>query len=138
MPIQRTTAGTGLTETEVLRFSGPLTQEEQAEYDELTKLQFIDGRLDHIVERCGEILKAAGLPPVSGSYLYDSLGNWRLSDVLRAGDTWTDQVWSIARQRGHAPDSRIGYAAKMLDGVARIRRRRTAGDQDGALIDAFF
>jgi hypothetical protein len=138
MAVQRVAVGSGLTESELINFSGHLTAEEQAHHDDLMRLQYLDGRLEHVAKHCSEILGDANLPVEPGYFLFDHSGNWRPAEGQWGSDTYTSRVWSIARQRGHAPDSPVGFAAQMLDDIDRLNEQRASGNQDGALLTAFF
>lgn len=130
--------GSGLTATDVIRFQGELTPEEQAKLEELAELQNIDRRLEHIIRACAEVLAASALPVCSGHYIVGRDGQWRVSDRLRAGETYSSSVWIVARQAGFALDSKEGFAARMLDDVTKLKDERASGDHDEALMTAFF
>ncbi len=138
MAVERSIRGTGLTASETVSFAGDPDADEQALHDELMKAHTLDGRLEQILATCADVLSAAGLPSVSGSYLVDKEGEWRPCDRLVGGLTYTVSVWTIAERRGHEVDGRIGFAARMLDDVYWLRQRLASGNTEGALMMMFY
>jgi len=115
--------GSGLTETEAYQFgSEPMTAEERAVFDELNDQHTVTGRLKFIERQCIEILEEAGLP---------------------TGPSWYERgfanvPWPVARERGFAPDSREGFATKMLADVWSVRECLKRGEHEEVAMTMFF
>jgi hypothetical protein len=110
------------TETETFIIEGKLTAQEEAELSDMDAAYTADGRLNMIERVCLELLQSQGLP--TGPCRYP------------AG--FANEPWYALRWMGYAPDSKEGFAARMLSNVRRVRRLRAQEDHDGALMEMFF
>jgi len=138
MPVRKEPRGSGLTSSEVWIFEGTLSGEESAEQKRLQDLHTVEGRLAFLEQACAPVLEEGGLPTQCGNFLCDSDGNWEVAGALRAGWTYTLSPWTIAQRRGHKIDSKVGFAARMLDDIHFLRAARAKGNADRAIMMAFY
>ena len=138
MPARKEPKGGGLTATDAWIFDGDLTSEEQAQRDHLIAIQTIEGRLSFLEEQCGKVLEPEHLPTRCGNFLCDAVGNWEVAGKPRAGLTYTMSPWTIAERCGYSFDSKVGFAARMLEDIHFIREARSKGNADRAMMLAFF
>jgi hypothetical protein len=88
---------------------------------------------------CRPILEAAGLPSEHGDYVVcNANGDWEIAGKLRAGWTSTNLLWTIAQRRGHGIDSKVGFAARIMDDVRLLREAREKGNSDRAIMMAYY
>jgi hypothetical protein len=134
MTIKRKMTGSGITEKPVLSFddeSDKADPEIAAGMERAT----LHGWLNSVERECFAIMAAEGLPTYHGCYCYDATGAWReLAPPIRGGIA--NEIWPIARARGHAPDSEVGFAARMLGDVVWLKRARERGDHERAALFA--
>jgi len=131
--IRRSTTGTGITVKTVISFDEEADQT-NPEVAQLIGEATLDGSLASVERECFAIMKAEGLPTYHGCYLHDAEGAWRVPSPPFGGARIVNEIWPIARARGHAPDSRVGFASRMLGDVVWLRRAREAGDHDRAAL----
>jgi hypothetical protein len=138
MPVRREVVGSGLTRTESFVIEGELTRAEEAEAVALEAIHTVEGRLNAVERACADVLRTVGLPSSAGNYNCNLSGEWEVAHELRSGWTHTRSVWMIAKLRGFAADSRVGFAARMLEDICLVRERRAAGSEEGALMMMFY
>ena len=115
--------GGGLTETDVFHFDHDnMASEDAALFAEMVALGTPDGRLRAIELACVDVLAAAGLPTGFG-----------VENGLVA-----NEPWPILKRRGYAPDSREGFAAKMIGDIHWLRHCLAKGDHDRAMMFMFY
>lgn len=131
--IRRGTTGSGITEKSVISFNDEADKSDP-EIAALIGEGTLDGLLASVERECFAIMESEGLPTYHGCYLFDGKGAWRPPSPPFGGAGIANEIWPIARARGHAPDSRVGYASRMLGDVVWLRRAREAGDHDRAAL----
>jgi hypothetical protein len=136
--IRRGTTGTGLTRKAVVSWDEK-ADESDPEIASLLRCGTLSGLISELEQECFAITSGAGLPNAHGSYVFDQAGEWRDDRrSSRARLTVANEIWPLARARGHAPDSNVGFAARMLDDIVWLQRNRRVGDHDRAALFAFY
>jgi hypothetical protein len=139
MGVRREARGSGLTETETWIFDAELSPDEAALQEKMQELHTVEGRLAYLEGLCGPILEAAGLPPRCGNYICNNeSGDWEIGGKLRAGWTSTESPWTIAQKRGYAEDSKVGFAARIVENCRWLRKAREEGNADRAMMLSFY
>jgi hypothetical protein len=147
MSVKRETAGTGITERELMVLSGPLSV---TEFEELkqwigkVRHQSFAEDLCHLSNEAAAILQDHGIPSVPGVYLQIGGGAWKrfadrkscamgIKEARATGATYrfSENLFGVANMLGHAHDTPAGYAARALDLVLEIGQARARGDFDG-------
>jgi hypothetical protein len=135
--IKRQITGTGMTKHELISFDDEADRAEP-EIARRIERSTIEGVLSSVERRCFPIMKEVGLPDHHGSWCYNPKGEWREIDpellFSRTGWGMANGIWPIAEARGFAPDSPIGFAARMLSDVVSIRRAQDAGNLNFAAL----
>ncbi len=132
--IKRGTTGSGITEKPALSFDDEADKTDP-EIAAAIERSSLDGWLAAVESECFAIMEREGLPTYHGCYLYDRQGNWRKPGPPMRGGI-ANEIWPIAQARGHAPDSQVGFAARMLGDVVWLRRAKANGDDDRAAMFA--
>lgn len=139
MTLKRGTIGSGLTEKATLSWSGKGARD-NPEIAAILKTGTLDGLIESIERACFDILVEAGLPGEHGSYAYKHSGEWKPWQDESIFGEWgiAATVEPIAKARGFAPDSPVGFAAAMMDRIYWIRDNQRRGDHDRAALFAFY
>lgn len=132
--IRRSTTGSGITEKPVLSFDDEADKADP-EIAAAIERSTLEGWLTAVERECFAIMAREGLPTYHGCYLHDEQGNWRKPGPPLRGSI-ANEIWPIAAARGHAPDSEIGFAARMLGDVVWLKRAKANGDDDRAAMFA--
>jgi hypothetical protein len=125
--------GTGLTQKPTVSFDSE-TDESDPEIAALIETATLDGLISSIEQKCFAVMSAAEMPTYHGWYQLFKGGSWRAPKPPFGGTTMTRDLWSIAKARGHQPDSEIGFAARILSDITWLREHQRAGDHDRAAL----
>jgi hypothetical protein len=112
--------GTGLTQKPTVSFDSE-TDESDPEIAALIETATLDGLISSIEQKCFAVMSAAEMPTYHGWYQLFKGGSWRAPKPPFGGTTMTRDLWSIAKARGHQPDSEIGFAARILSDITWLR-----------------
>jgi len=134
--IKRGTTGSGMTEKPTVSFDEDVDKTDP-EIAAAMERSTLEGWIAAVERECFAVMAAEGLPTYHGSYLYDASGKWRASGPPLHGSI-ANEIWPIAKARGHSPDSEIGYAARMLGDVVWLRRAREKGNHERAALFASY
>jgi len=118
-----TASGSGLTQTDVYHFDHErMSAEDKVLFNKIVSEQTLAGRLAAI--ECDSIatLSVAGLPTGPAAY--------------ECG--FANDPWAIVKHRGFAPDSKEGFAARMLGHIIFVRENLEDGDHERAAMLMFF
>lgn len=132
--IKRGTTGSGITEKPVLSFDDEGDQADP-EIAEGIGRSSLEGWIAAVERECFAIMASEALPTYHGSYLFDAEGEWRNPGPPFRGRI-ANEIWPIAKARGHAPDSEVGFAARMLSDIVWLKRAQSKGDHDRASLFA--
>lgn len=139
MPVEKSSKGTGLTQTD--HYQWGTGDWEDPEAKRLTRLNTLEGRLQDIEAACAAILRAAELPSAIGWYTYTAAGDWRPMGVGPPDEPaagFTSSIERIATLRRHKWDGPEGFAARMMDDLRDIRNHQAEGNSDDVALSAFF
>ena len=131
--IIRGTTGTSITEKPTIGFD---SNDDKHDPDIAAILEqgTLEGYLAAVTGECFAVMQAEGLPTYFGCYVFNIEGAWRESGPPFAGHTIANEIWPIARARGHAPDSPVGFAARILSDILWLRESQASGDHDRAAL----
>ena len=116
-------SGSGLTETDTYHFDHEnMSLEDNEVFERMVAEQTLSGRLAAIEEECISVLVAANLP--TGPSAYER--------------GFANHPWEILKHRGFAPDSREGFAARLVGDIIFIRDNLQRGDFERAAMLMFF
>jgi hypothetical protein len=140
MTVRNYTVGDGMTEKPGMSFDG-VDDLELPEVKAAIETGTLDGLLRSLERECFEIMAEAGLPQAYGSFQYDVTGNWTEIDIKtlgRGGWRIANEHSPIAKARGFADHSLVGFASARLGNLRALRLARQRGDHDYAIQMGFY
>lgn len=131
--IRRGSIGSGLTRKPTIGWDDK-ADETDPEIAAMIQESTLDGMVAAIEQESFAVMAEAGLPTYHGCFAYNREGEWHDSEAFGPGWTIANEIWPIARARGLAPDSPIGFAARMLGDIVWLRDNQARGDHDRAAL----
>jgi hypothetical protein len=139
--VKTTVEGSGMTASTVYHIDRNVNPDDLPEHvKKIRNTNGLEPMLSYLENETAEILRGDGLPDYHGSFAYiiETGEWWDMGEFSSWRGACANEIWPLAKARGHEKDSVVGFAARIFSQIGRVRRFFEDGDPESAAQFMFY